>query len=755
MLYKLINGFNILHLKQKYKFFKHSYTSLSDKSIEELLHIFHENRTSEKFNNRLFAAICLIAEAVYGIKLYKQQICCALALLDGYIVEMATGEGKTFATIIAAVYKALSQKVHVVTVNDSLAERDFRLCSKLADVFGLNLNINTETNNNIESKCMIYESDIVYMNTSTALFDYLREFTGGPFNGTQNVARDFIIIDEIDYVLLDNALTVCSLSVSGACLHDADSEYERLLFNTLNEFVKVCTRKLSYKTVDNSVDNVVDNQGLNVDYIVFKDTGNIYFTESGYEHLKSYLYIPSINKRLKEILYSVIYAHEIFKLDAEYIIHDNKIQYLNKNNGRIMPNCRIDSDLHTAIEVKEGIGRNSTGAPGVGMSYQVFYNLYKNITGLSGTVSDNYAEFEKIYGTPVLKLKPANNGQRYDLTKCIYKCKDDKFNAMYEAICNHREKQQPVIVFFRDEAELNDFTAFINIRFEYVMLQNQNIQDENSIIGSLGKSSIIVLTTLILGRGTDILLKGDMVQKGAVALISSTYGNRRVDRQVTGRVGRFGQTGYYEFFTCLDDPVFNGIYNFIRDKYKNMQDSTFYSKKAQNALNKLLTRQIKNNESKDYLQRLNMYVIESIIEKQKEAVFSRYRQVVKGSNTVRFFGSFIDKRLNQHNREQIINKLEQLGDGIANSLINQIIDLVMLDEWNLYYSSLKLLKAECSYSNHLRLLPWQYFLQKSNSYYNKLIEVINNRIIELFLDAGIVKEQNAGIFIPDKESSIV
>jgi preprotein translocase subunit SecA len=467
-----------------------------NEAIEQVKKEFNVNKInnlkaySENIIIKWFALVQEISFRKIGLKHFDTQLLAGLFLHQGNIVEMKTGEGKTLVSTLPVALNALSGKgVHVVTVNEYLAERDQKWMGKIYEGLGLSVGLVKSTNTTFE-KQKSYQSDITYITNSELVFDYLRD--NSAYNVNELVQRpfNFCLIDEIDSVLIDEARTPLILSNS------KKSENKKKLY-LAKAYADLLEKELDFQLDEKRKD--------------------INLTEKGYKKLleklgKKTLYDPK-DAWILEIL-NALKAKYFFKLNKDYIILKNKIVIVDEFTGRIMEDRRWSMGLHEAIEMKEKVQIGGGTKTKSSITYQTFFPLYPKLAGMTGTAKTTEQEFQEIYNLKVIVLPTVKPLIRKDQPDLVYQTELAKWKAVLNESKNCFEKGQPVLIgtaSIEKSEFLSDLFKFSKIPHQVLNAKPENLARENEIIAQAGKKYAVTIATNMAGRGTDIILGGNPI----------------------------------------------------------------------------------------------------------------------------------------------------------------------------------------------------------------------------------------------------
>lgn len=575
---KLVKKINILASE---------YEQLSDADLQAKTQQFRDRLAQgEKLDNLIPEAFAAVREAstrVFGMRHFDVQLIGGMVLHSGKIAEMKTGEGKTLMATLAAYLNALPKKgVHVVTVNDYLARRDAEWMGKLYAYLGLTTGVIVSDLDHDQRKAA-YDADITYGTNNEFGFDYLRDNMA--FSLEQKVQRElnFAIVDEVDSILIDEART--PLIISG------QAEGSTEIYLKTNQIIPYLTRQ-------EKVEDPEEQEKLPGDYAVDEKSRQIHLTESGYERVErllvehgliadgSTLY-DAANIRLMHYLNASLRGHVLFQKDVDYVVANNQIVIVDEFTGRMMTGRRWSEGLHQAIEAKEGVPIQNENQTLASITFQNYFRLYNKLSGMTGTADTEAFELNKIYNLEVVVIPTHRPMIRRDMGDLVYLSAKEKYLAVIEDIKECAERGQPVLV---------GTTSIENSELISSLLQKQRIQHEvlnakqhereAQIIERAGMPGAVTIATNMAGRGTDIVLGGNLtaeiaalgdspdtaqlervklawqerhdkvIKSGGLHVIGSErHESRRIDNQLRGRSGRQGDPGSTRFYLSLEDDL--------------------------------------------------------------------------------------------------------------------------------------------------------------------------------------------------------
>ncbi|NCW39573.1 MAG: preprotein translocase subunit SecA, partial [Betaproteobacteria bacterium] len=572
-----------------------SLESLSDDELRGKTDLFRQRLAQgETLDDLLPEAFAVVREGskrVMRMRHFDVQLMGGMALHQGKIAEMRTGEGKTLTATLPVYLNALSGNgVHVVTVNDYLAQRDAQWMGRLYNFLGLSVGINLPQMSR-EDKQAAYRSDITYGTNNEYGFDYLRDnMVYEPADRVQR-ALSYAIVDEVDSILIDEART--PLIISG------QAEDHTAMYKAINLVVPNLTRQIG--EADPRTGEGVITPG---DFTVDEKSNQVFLTEQGHETAErllssqgllpegASLYDPS-HISLMHHLYAALRAHNIYHRDQHYVVQNGEIVIVDEFTGRLMSGRRWSDGLHQAVEAKEGVQIQAENQTMASITFQNYFRLYGKLSGMTGTADTEAYEFQEIYGLETVIIPPNRPSSRDDQLDRVYKTTQEKYNAAIEDIRECHERGQPVLV-GTTSIENSELIAQLltQAKLPHQVLNAKQHAREADIVAQAGAPKSITIATNMAGRGTDIVLGGNVekavaaveadesldaaaretriaalreqwkkdhefvVAQGGLRIIATErHESRRIDNQLRGRSGRQGDPGSSRFFLSLDDPL--------------------------------------------------------------------------------------------------------------------------------------------------------------------------------------------------------
>ena len=554
-----------------------------------------EGATLDSLLPEAFALVREASRRVMKMRHFDMQLIGAQALHEGKIAEMRTGEGKTLTATLAVYLNALpSQGVHVVTVNDYLASRDAQWMGRLYNFLGLTVGINLPTLGR-EEKQAAYNADITYGTNNEYGFDYLRD--NMVYDSVERVQRplNYAIVDEVDSILIDEART--PLIISG------QSEDQTDLYEAMNRVPPMLTRQ-------EGEENPITGEGVTKpgDFTVDEKAHQVYLTEQGHENAEAILqkmgllpedaslYDPA-NIALMHHLYAALRAHNLYHRDQHYVVQDGEkgpeIVIVDEFTGRLMSGRRWSDGLHQAVEAKENVPIQAENQTMATITFQNYFRLYKKLAGMTGTADTEAFEFQEIYALETVVIPPNRPNKREDQLDRVYKTTPEKYQAALQDIRECHERGQPVLV-GTTSIENSEIISHLlkQAKLPHQVLNAKQHEREAEIVAQAGRPGMITIATNMAGRGTDIVLGGNLEKMvatletdetldettraqriqslrdnwqadhekikalGGLRIIATErHESRRIDNQLRGRSGRQGDPGSSRFYLSLDDPL--------------------------------------------------------------------------------------------------------------------------------------------------------------------------------------------------------
>lgn len=579
---------------------------------------------------------------------YDCQLIGGIVLHRGKISEMKTGEGKTLVAALPIYLNALTGKgVHLVTVNDYLAQRDAEWMSVIYNYLGLSVGTIVHGISH-DGRREAYNADVTYGTNNEFGFDYLRDNMVTTLE--QRVQRDlnFAIVDEIDSILIDESRTPLIISSPGGESTKKYLQYSQLISQLKKEeHYQIDEKARSATLTEEGIAKMEQLLGVE----------NIY-TEAGF------LEVHHIEQALK--------AHAIFKKDIDYVINEGEIVIVDEFTGRLMPGRRYSDGLHQAIEAKEKVEVKQESRTLATITFQNYFRLYDKLAGMTGTAKTEEEEFYKIYGLETIAIPTNMPIVRKDHTDFIYKNAKGKYNAVVEAVKEHYAKGQPVLVGTISVENSELLSKLLKITgVPHEVLNAKHHEREAEIIARAGQKNAVTIATNMAGRGTDIKLGEGVRELGGLAIMGTErHDARRIDNQLRGRSGRQGDAGSSRFFVSMEDDLMR---LFGADRIKNMMEKLGLPEDMP-IENRLISKSIesaqKRVEGHNFDIRKHLLEYDDVMNKHREIIYARRLKILKNEDLKAEVRELMSKEAASivHSRTQTPNRVEWDLNGIAESM---------------------------------------------------------------------------------------
>lgn len=608
--------------------------ALSDDELRDKTQEFKDRLIAgETLDDLLVEAFAVVREAadrVLHMKPYRVQLMGGIVLHQGRIAEMKTGEGKTLVSTLPAYLNALEGKgVHIVTVNDYLAERDANWMGKVHSFLGLSVGVILNEYNNADRKAA-YECDITYITNNELGFDYLRD--NMVMYKKDLVQRDlhYAIVDEVDSVLIDEART--PLIISGQGTKSTD----------LYKACDVLAQNMERGTSDGELSKIDAIMGVDIeedgDFLVNEKDKQIMLTAEGIKKVEEFFHIKNLaNPKNLEIQHNVILAlraHNLMFKDKDYVVKDGEVLIVDEFTGRIMPGRRYSDGLHQAIEAKEHVEIKDESRTLATITFQNFFNKYDKKAGMTGTAKTEEKEFIDIYGMDVVEIPTNKPVARIDHEDSVYLTKKEKLNAVVEEIEKTHKTGQPVLVGTVNIAVSEELSSLLTQKeIKHSVLNAKFHKFEAEIISHAGEKGAVTIATNMAGRGTDIKLGEGVTELGGLKIIGTErHESRRIDNQLRGRAGRQGDPGESKFYLSLEDDLMRlfGSEKMMK-VYKALKVPEGHEIQDK-SVSKQIEKAQKRIESNNFGIRRNLLDYDKVNNEQREEIYKERRRVLDGES---------------------------------------------------------------------------------------------------------------------------
>jgi preprotein translocase subunit SecA len=619
---------------------------LADKAKEFKARV-EKGETLDDILPEAFAVVREVAKRVNGTRHFDVQMLGGIALHQGKITEMKTGEGKTLTSTLPIYLNAICGKgVHVVTVNDYLAKRDCNWMGSIYQALGLSTacimhdvsylyqtqiidsdEVSVEMENLTEiTRKEAYNADITYGTNNEFGFDYLRDNMVQSFDQMSQRELNYAIVDEVDSILIDEARTPLIISAP-------DSESTKL-YQRFAQLVPRLREKEDYEVDEKQKAVTLTESGISK---VEKDlgVGNIY-------ELGKINYVHHLEQSLR--------AEVLFKLDKEYVVKDGQVIIVDDFTGRLMEGRRYSDGLHQAIEAKEGVEVQKESRTLATITFQNYFRMYNKLAGMTGTASTSAEEFSKVYKIDVMEIPTNRVLVRKDLPDVVYKTEKGKFDAIVQTIKEAHAVGQPFLV-GTIAIEKSEYLSALLTRegIAHEVLNAKHHEREAAIIAGAGQKGAVTIATNMAGRGTDIKLGEGVREVGGLYIIGTErHEARRIDNQLRGRAGRQGDPGASQFYVSLEDELMR---RFGGDRLKNMMD-TLGLPEDQPIQNAIISRTIESAQSKiegyNFDIRKHVLDYDDVMNKQREVVYKKRKEILASDDVRAEIMQYVEEEIERN-----------------------------------------------------------------------------------------------------------
>ena len=593
-------------------------SSLSDEELGGKTQLF-KKRLDEgaSIDDVLVEAFAVAREAckrVLGMRQYRVQLIGGIVLHQGKIAEMKTGEGKTLVAVAPCYLNALLGKgVHVITVNDYLAERDADTVRPVFEFLGMSVGT-IITGQDPYTRRLQYNCDVSYGTNSEFGFDYLRDNMVKNIEDKVQGKLYYCIIDEVDSILIDEARTPLIISGEGEAISN--------LYNLADDFVKTIVEE---------------------DYDLDEKEHTVSLTESGFRKAENYFKIRTITNLNNMAIYhhinQALTAHKLMDLDDDYVVKDGEVFIVDEFTGRIMDGRRFSDGLHQAIEAKEKVEIKSDNKTMATVTYQNFFRMYEKLSGMTGTAKTEENEFEQTYHMNVVQIPTNKPVIRADLNDKVYSTEREKFAAVAEEIIKIHSTGQPILVGTATVEKSEILSKLLTDKgLKHEILNAKNNKKEAEIVAKAGMVGNITIATNMAGRGTDIKLGNgdkDMEEQvkslgGLYVLGTERHESRRIDNQLRGRSGRQGDPGVSRFYVSIEDEIIKLYGGSAIKKLSKKLKPDEHGALSSRSLTRAIENAQKGIEGKNFEQRKDVLKYDNVIDKQRKVIYGERDNVLRG-----------------------------------------------------------------------------------------------------------------------------
>jgi preprotein translocase subunit SecA len=635
--------------------------ALKAKSIEFKQRI-QDGATLESLIPEAFAVVREVSTRVLGLRHFDVQMIGGMTLHEGRISEMRTGEGKTLVATLPAYLHALVGSVHIITVNDYLASRDAKWMEPLYEALGLSVGV-VYSMQDFEEKQAAYQADITYGTNNEFGFDYLRDNMA--LSKEERVQRplNFAVVDEVDSILIDEART--PLIISGQVDNNAE------LYRQMNVIIP----KLKGKVVVDEPKEEKEVLPDDIDYTIDEKQRHVELTETGHQHLEELLIkagmleqddslYAATNLSLLHHIHSALRAHAMLQKDVDYIVQGGEILLIDEHTGRTMPGRRLSEGLHQAIEAKEGVSIQNESQTLASTTFQNYFRLYPTLSGMTGTADTEAFEFRQIYNLDVVVIPTNRDVQRKDLNDLVYLSIEEKYDAIVEDVKKYQEGNAPILVGTASVESSEALSERLNRdNIVHSVLNAKFHEKEAEIVAQAGRPGAVTIATNMAGRGTDIVLGGNlkvelaalgedasdatiaaakeewqkrhdivMAAGGLHILGTERHESRRIDNQLRGRAGRQGDPGLSRFYLSMED---NLMRIFASDRVRNFMQALGMEKgeaiehrMVSNAIEKAQ----RKVEGRNFDIRKQLLEFDDVSNDQRQVIYSQRNEILESES---------------------------------------------------------------------------------------------------------------------------
>ena len=604
-----------------------------------------------------FAAVREASKRTLGLRHFDSQMLGGISLAEGNIAEMKTGEGKTLvATLPAYLNSAIGNKAILVTVNDYLAKRDAEWMRPIYEFLGLSVGV-VNSNQPIQEKIASYKCDVIYATNNELGFDYLRDNMAHSVEERVQCSLDFAIVDEVDSILIDEART--PLIISGPSSESSD------LYQQIRKVIPRLKKQEREETEEEPLSD--EEKGH---YLIDEKNRSVDLTDDGYIFVEQYLEEAEIlgeseglysvsNLKIMKFVQASLRANFLFQKNVHYLVRNNEVVLIDEHTGRTMPGRRMSEGVHQALECKENVPIQRESQTLASTTFQNFFRLFSNLSGMTGTADTEALEFNQIYGLDVIIIPTNVPMIRTDHNDLVFLTKKAKYKALVDEIELLRKNSAPILVGTVSVESSEEVSEFLKAKkIPHQILNAKHHEKEAEIIANAGKPGMVTIATNMAGRGTDIVLggkkedqsEGDWVKNNKIVLDSGglhilgteRHESRRIDNQLRGRSGRQGDPGYSRFFLSLEDDL---LRLFISDNRRSLFERIGMG--DDHIEHRMLSRGIENAqkriENRNFDARKNLLEYDDVSNDQRQAIYSLRNQLLEEED----ISETIDELINQ------------------------------------------------------------------------------------------------------------
>ncbi|MBM7607988.1 preprotein translocase subunit SecA [Lysinibacillus composti] len=615
------------------------YLSMTDDELKNMTNEFKERiANGEELTNIIPDAFAVVREAskrVLNMRHFDVQIIGGLVLTEGNISEMPTGEGKTLVASLPSYVRALEGKgVHVITVNDYLARRDFELIGQIHRFLGLSVGLNVPMLEPALKK-QAYNADITYGVGTEFGFDYLRDNMVRSLEDKVQRPYHYAIIDEVDSVLIDEAKT--PLIIAGKM--GANDELHRIASILAKRFKK------------------------EEDYDFDDETKATSLTEQGIEKVEAAFGVDNLYDLEHQTLYhyviQAVRAHVMFQRDVDYIVKDDKIELVDMFTGRILEGRTLSDGLHQAIEAKEGVTITQENKAQAQITIQNYFRMYPILSGMTGTAKTQEKEFNEVYGMRVIQIPTNRPRQRVDQPDIIFNTTEAKYEYVAQQAMERHKKGQPVLIGTTSILQSEKVAQSLDEHgLTYQLLNAKTVEQEVELISQAGQKGRITVATNMAGRGTDIVLGEGVAELGGLYVIGTEkHESRRVDNQLRGRSGRQGDPGESRFILSIEDDMFRRFAKEEVEKFEKKMTVDDVKRITNKEVNELIDRTQRIVEGAHFSMREYNLKLDDVINDQRRVIYTLRDSILENNNIIELLQKMLHETIDFAVRENAPEEL--------------------------------------------------------------------------------------------------
>lgn len=592
------------------------YQAMSDEELQQMTAIFKDRLNKgtkiEKIIPDAFAVVREASKRVLNMRHFDVQLIGGLVLAEGNIAEMPTGEGKTLVSSLSAYTRALEGKgVHIITVNEYLAKRDYDQIGQIHRFLGLTVGLNLPEMLSDE-KQEAYQADITYGVGTEFGFDYLRDNMAPTLKDKVQRPYHYAIIDEVDSVLIDEAKT--PLIVAGKMKASAELHHIASL--------------LALRFIEDE------------DFEYDDETKATSLTDKGIEKVEKAFGVDNLYELEHQTLYHYVImalrARVMFIRDVDYIVKDNKILLVDMFTGRTLEGRTLSDGLHQAIEAKEKVEITEENKAQAQITIQNFFRMYPHLSGMTGTAKTQQKEFREVYGMDVVEVPTNHPRARIDLTDRVFQTMDHKYKIVAEEVAERHQTGQPVLVGTTSILQSEAVATYLKEKnLDFQLLNAKSMEQEVHLISQAGQLNQITVATNMAGRGTDIVLGDGVAELGGLHVIGTEkHENRRIDNQLRGRSGRQGDPGSSQFIISLEDDMFKRFAKEDVEKFEKKMKTDKLGEITNKEIHELTDRTQRIVEGSHFSMREYNLKLDDVINEQRKIVYGLRNRVLTGQENL-------------------------------------------------------------------------------------------------------------------------